>query len=140
MADAAKPDFWGVNDPDQLEYTDKDEAIEAFLDGMASDGDLPDTVEVTAYRKLEIPVESNATSALDSLLEYLDEEYGDPDGDYSKPTEKMKAAARAFVAAVKEEYEVFQCERIPGTTEIVNVGEWLSRMTPPPPKVESLPQ
>jgi hypothetical protein len=59
------------------------------------------------------------------MLEDLDEEFGDPDGDSSgtQPTEAMKAAEKIFVEAVLAEYTNHWCEDV--YHEEVNVAEWV---------------
>ena len=52
-----------------------------------------------------------AENYLERILEDLDEEYGDPEGDTTEPTDAMKRAALAFVDAVFREYEPWNCER-----------------------------
>lgn len=59
-----------------------------------------------------------AERALDQFLEDLDEEYGDPDGDNTEPTETMKAASLAFADAILKEYTPFFCEP---TGEVVEI-------------------
>ena len=40
----------------------------------------------------------------------INENYGDPDGDYTEPTENMISVAIALVDIIKREYPVFLCE------------------------------
>lgn len=51
-----------------------------------------------------------AEDLLDRLLERLDEENSDPDGDNTEPTAPMKDAAKTFVEAVVSGYFVWACE------------------------------
>jgi hypothetical protein len=44
------------------------------------------------------------------MLETLDEEHSDPEGDYTRPTPTMQAAALAFAQAVTSEYVSWACE------------------------------
>jgi len=51
-----------------------------------------------------------AERAIGGALENLDEEYSNPDGDYTDATEGMEAAALAFGRAVVAEYVSWTCE------------------------------
>ena len=51
-----------------------------------------------------------AKSILDDLLEDLDDEYGDPDGDNTEPTDNMKKASLSLAKVMKEEYRSWMCE------------------------------
>jgi len=60
---------------------------------------------------------------LDCILEKLDDDYGN----FYESTDRKPsgvAAAREFVRAVVNEYEVFVCEKV--ATIEVNVVEWLA--------------
>ena len=57
-------------------------------------------------------------NALEIALEYLDEEYGDPEGDYSASTPAMKAAAQKLGQVIVAEYQSWMCEP---TGEVVKV-------------------
>jgi hypothetical protein len=54
----------------------------------------------------------------------LDEEYSDPDGDYTKPTERMKVVARVFVDAVLNDYQAWACEPTGEVVEITWEDAW----------------
>jgi hypothetical protein len=48
--------------------------------------------------------------AIELALENLDEEYGDPDGSYTGPTDSMKEAASKFGKAIVADYKPWMCE------------------------------
>lgn len=58
----------------------------------------------------EIGAKYIAETILCDTLEGLDEEYGDIDGDYTRPTDKMRKAAVEFGQAVIDGYVPWQCE------------------------------
>ena len=52
----------------------------------------------------------NGDEILNNILENLDENYGDPDGDISSTTDRMKDAATLLSDIIKEDYTSFMCE------------------------------
>ena len=83
------------------------ETIDDLLDGFPEGT----PVEVHVFRKCKVNrVETIAFAVLDRLLEDLDDDYGDPDGDLTEPTDGMKWAAKVFIDAVLKEYVVWTCE------------------------------
>ncbi len=85
---ANEPEFWGHPDQERLSATDEDDAIEAILDDM--EPPFPEKITVAGFAKTEVDI--SKLDPLERVLEYMDEEYGDPDGDPSKPTEAMRRA------------------------------------------------
>jgi hypothetical protein len=126
LSDERKPDYWGAHEEERLVHEDKDEAIEAILDDCA---EMPETIKVCGYARMRPNIiEAYKGDVLERLLESLDEEHADPDGDSTEPTEAMKEAEAAFLAVVDKEYESWACEEI--TQEIVNVQEWVKTHRP----------
>ena len=102
---------------DELLSSSIEEVTDRFPDGTP--------VEVRVFRKMRVRVEGLADRLLESLLEDLDEDYGDPDGFTSNPTEptdSMKAAAKQFVEAVVKEYKVWACEPTGEAIKTVGTG------------------
>jgi hypothetical protein len=132
-----EPEFWDCQDSEVLDHTDKDDAIEYFLDGWLSGKmtkdevlkALPETTEVKGYAKMKVNYRESWLSPLEDVLERLDEEYGDPSGgDYSKPTDRMKAAEKEFLKVIVEEYEPWMCEEV--CKEEINTLEWVRENRP----------
>lgn len=112
---------------DQIYGLDRDDALqdspEEVLERWIGDNGC-DTFEAAASHK-EWPMKvyvfkrmnhwrdrvSFAENYLERILEDLDEEYGDPEGDATRPSDAMKRAALAFVDSVFKEYEPWNCER-----------------------------
>ena len=70
-------------------------------------------IKINVFRRKVISDKEKAFIAedlLDRLLERLDEENSDPDGDNTEPTAPMKDAAKTFVEAVVSGYFVWACE------------------------------
>ena len=85
--------FWAAEDTEELRFDDLDEAIEHELDDM---DELPKTLTMCGYARMQINAEAYADFVLDYVIERLDETYGDP-SEMTVPTDAMKeAAAQAF--------------------------------------------
>lgn len=68
-------------------------------------------VRIWEYKRKQLPpVKYLADTFLEILLEWLDEEWGDPNEDPTDPTTKMKEAAFVLANAISQEYEVWACE------------------------------
>ena len=112
-------DYWDLEDIEQLNYDDKDEAIEAILDEYPTD---PDTITLCGYRRMKIThPDYIADDVLERLIDRLDEEYGRPD-EASEITKKMKKAAEKFVSKIILLYEVYNCEVV--CRETIDVKKW----------------
>lgn len=133
--------FWDcVPDKERLYHSDREDAIEDHLDQMlnpkmtAADvlAALPEKVTVYGWARTEVDRAKLAKllseSALEDLLERLDEDYGDPDGDPTDPTEKMQQAEAAFIRVVLDEYVPWSCEKV--CEEEVDVEAWVRRYRP----------
>lgn len=140
MTDEPKPDpfdgadYYDCSDAESLTHESEDEAIEYLLDGWASpDCDMValiaehSPITVTAYRRAEISEAewlARALHAADSVLEGLDEEYGDPDGHHAlrKDEESLAAALAPVIRAwCKEHYQPWQCN--PSGTRVYEADE-----------------
>ena len=126
MSDAI---FWTCRDAEQLNCTEIDEAVEEHLEMVTyqrDPADWPATVTARGFKRGVVTYDGE--TVLERMLEHLDEEYGDPDGDPTKPTDAMLKAAEVFVAAVLAEYEPWACEECETVT--VNVREWVTEHMP----------
>ncbi len=118
--------FWAVGDPVNLQYTDPDEAVEMYLDGL--DDEWPETVELVGYSRMKVTSGSFDEWILENLLEHLDENYGGEDAEWTEPTDAMEEAAKTFVEAVVSEYVPWACEPVEKRT--VDVSEWVLENRP----------
>jgi hypothetical protein len=114
--------FWDCGEDNELlSHTEISEAVEAWADSIHP-APLPETVTVYGFAPMELPSASSlATDVLDHILESLDEELADPDGNGTKPTEAMRDAALVFAEAIRAEYEPWFCERV--TKVVVRVAD-----------------
>ena len=119
--------WWGTKDSERLIHRTPDEAIEEMLDQVPCP--IDDFGEVVVAEYAPMKCSADAERVLERLLESLDDEYGDPDGDYTEPTDSMKQAAEAFVRAVVAEYTPWACE--PTGNEVrVNALDWVREHRP----------
>jgi hypothetical protein len=122
--------YWSCNQyQEKLNCISKDEAIEYHLDDI-EEGKEPDIVKVYGFSRQEIADNEDGIGVLRDFvlrdfLEFLDENYGDPDGYCTGITDKMRKAAKVFVDTVISEYKVCTCDCI--YEEEINVKEWLSK-------------
>jgi hypothetical protein len=127
MTENVKIEFWAVGDSEKLQFENKDEALfdfcESFVlpDGTLSD-DLPEQVELIGYARMIPKIREGST--LERILEYLDDEYGDPNGSPTTPTRKMIDAERMLHDVVIEDYESWACRAV--TKIVVNLKNWIS--------------
>jgi hypothetical protein len=124
--------FYSCRDEERLTHTDPDEAIESYLDDcFEPDGTLngfPETVTLRAYDPFKLDPEVIAGEVLERTIKACDEEYGDPTGDDTPQTARMKEAALAFAKVFVEEYEVFMC--LEADREEVDVESWVKQHHP----------
>lgn len=93
--------WYGVEGQEQL-----DDTIEDVLDNY----ETGTPIEILVFRKMKVKnIERLAEWSLEHILETLETDFGDMEGEPTKPTEGMKAAAQAFVEAVVKEYKVWTC-------------------------------
>jgi hypothetical protein len=111
-------DFWDCDAGcERLSWTTITEAVEAWADDQHPTP-LPETVTVYGFARLEAGpdyADGVARRALETVMEALDEDFGDPD-EATEPTDAMRAAARQFVDAVISEYAVWRCDEVTSVT------------------------
>ena len=132
--------LWSCDDAeDGLQAASPDEAIEDFLEDYYNHAlgpvvVFPPTLTLQGYVRMKPKARTLASrpgsnfGPVAGLLDALDEEYGDPDGNETKPTASMMEAERVFIEAVLTEYTVWQCEGV--YTEEVDATAWLAEHRP----------
>lgn len=116
--------YWGLPDEERYCHTDPDEAIEMILDDA---GDLEGTLEIVCMVPMKLILDSG--QYLEYILERVDEDYGDPDGEPHKPSGALEEAAARFVELVKAEYgKPWACEEY--CRVIVDVASWVKEYNP----------
>jgi len=120
----SKPDFWGSPDDERLVHTDEYGAIEAILEDMADP--LPEKITICGFAKMVVNV--LVLNPLEDCLEKLDEEYGDPEGEYSEPTEAMREAEHTFLRAIRKEYQPWACAEV--CRKEITVADWVKENRP----------
>jgi len=121
-----EPKFWGINGPERLSATDPDEAIEEYLDDISPEEDTPKTITVYGYVPMQATLDP--TRYLENILEALDEEYGDADGDGTTPTDNMKLAMQICCDAILKEYRSWACEQV--CSQKIDVQAWIKEHRP----------
>lgn len=75
------------------------------------EGDTNSAEEIIEFRRVAVKDWGGMGGrVLERVLEELDEEYGDPNGDFPEPTKAMKEAADTFMKVVLDEYVPWNCE------------------------------
>lgn len=120
-------ELYGLADDERLSESIEDVVERVLDDAVLNRGESFDEtadrlewpLKIYTYRRKVVGIDvktAAARVALDLVLERLDEEYSDPDGDGTTPTATMCAAAATFVEAVTAGYAgtagyfVWQCE------------------------------
>jgi len=123
--------FWSCDrHAEQLIYRDKDEAIEAFLDGC-DPKEVPGKIEVLGFARTQPKLSHRKRWAIDQILDLLDEEFGDPEGvteTLSSLSEEIIEAEQALYRAILAKYQPWACEVV--TTEEIDVAKWIVKNRP----------
>jgi hypothetical protein len=136
MKSNKEPKFWDCSNPDVLVHTNKYDAIEEYLDNLLEIGMskeemirfLDFNLMVAGYAPMDVKFSEQWFSPLEDVLERLDEEFGDPDGERTEPTKKMKEAEEAFMKVILSEYVPWACDEI--CVEEVHALTWVKENTP----------
>lgn len=121
-----KPCYWGEPDQERYEAESADEAIADIIDGYDyTESYLPEGGEIELVAMTPVPFFIGGRSIIETVLEGLDEEYGDPDGGKSEPTGAMLEAAQALADVVRQEYKPWLCEE--SLRVVVDVAAWLKQ-------------
>lgn len=132
--------YWGPPDEKRCTIEDIDEAIAEIL-GLPDYHNQPplpgvdkfvwpDMVEVVAVQPVQLRSDRvDPRAVLDEVLESLDEEYGDIEGDPTEPTDTMRRAAEVFCEVIIREYPVFRVEEVL-QVHITDVPGWVKDHTP----------
>lgn len=123
FSDFERVEFWDHPDKDIIRYHTIEEFVEDILECFPLHGcqGRPSSVLVHGYARMEISLAAGST--LERVLEWLDEEYGDPDGsDNTEPTEEMIEAEKELHNAILRGYHSWACERV--VEVVVNLTRW----------------
>ena len=102
--------YYGLQDQERL-----DTSLEDVIERLLEDSDICKIewpVKVFEHRLIDVTLSAErlGRQALENMLQTLDEEHSDPEGDYTRPTPAMQAAALAFAQAVTSKYVSWACE------------------------------
>lgn len=113
-------EFFACDEGERLVHTNPDDALAGYLEQCSP---LPKTVCLRTFKRKHLE-QKDCSAVLKRLLEYLDDEYGDPMEDNTVPTLKMLEAEKVFIATVLDEYHVFACHEV--DQREVDVEQWCS--------------
>lgn len=133
--------FYSVGDDcERLMHQHPDEAIEEFFDhAWPGPRENPPrttkereawhdrTLTLYEWQREERPGEPRHPDYLERLLEYLDEEHGDPEN-ATEPTEAMREAEKRFITTVCALYVPWTCKIVKRTE--INGLEWVREHCP----------
>ncbi len=104
-----KKEFYGYEGQERLS-SEPEEVVTDLVTGEKDYQDYP--IKVYVFKPMVV-IDNDweyAKSILGDLLENLDDEYGDPDGDSTEPTDKMEKASLELAKVMREEYTSWMCE------------------------------
>ena len=114
--------FYGLQDQEQLDHS-IDEVMERHFDGIPFD-QLPAVVKVYHSRHIQPHPSRVGRDILETLLEHLNEDYGDPENYFATMVyPEQQRAATHFVRTILDGYSLYQC-KLTGDSEWVNVRDW----------------
>lgn len=115
--------FWSTtDDAEQLYHSEIEEALDAWADDHFPDP-LPEKITVYGWARMELPTARRIGEvALEAVLEYLDEEHGDPN-DATEQSDEMLTLAALFGKGIRDHYTCWSCEVI--STREVAVSEYV---------------
>lgn len=131
-------EYWDCDEgQERLTHTDQGEAIEAHLDSLwVRDESVEEWLEsagdeITVYGFKRSKVKPGELyEPLEDILERLDEEHCDPEGEGTEATEVMRNAQTAFLEVIAAEYFSWACEEVKEAAVKVNVKEWVKENCP----------
>lgn len=119
--------YWGVKGAEETLVESQFDAVESYLDDLSLD-QMPETLTVQGFVPRK-PTVGDCGRVLQRLIEDLEEEYGNPDGDCWTPTQTLRDAEQVFLKAVLAEYQAFACEPF-GDSVIIVVRDWVQENRP----------
>ncbi len=117
-----KVEMWGEKDDERIIHETAGDAIGYVLDDI-TEGEEPDTLMICGFARQVLPdTVPDPDVILEDILEFLDDNYGDPE-EGSDPTDDMNSAAQKLSDIVRAQYFVWQCDAV---LEVeVDVKAWM---------------
>jgi hypothetical protein len=128
--DPTKPVFWTVDTSgEELQYETLDEAVEMYLDGLSPE-QTPEVITAFGYARTDLSKEWSDLPefVVETVIERLDEEYGDPFSSGFPITDRMRKAAAVFAEVILREYEPWAC--IPVCQQEIDTQVWIREKRP----------
>ncbi len=125
-----KPVLWSCDqDCETLVHADPDDAIRDCIDMIPRD-EWRDAgpLAVYGYARMVPTITAAPADLVESVYENLDEEFGDPEGNFTVVPSEVVSAAALVLALIKETYEPWACEVV--ETTHVDVLAWVKEHEP----------
>jgi hypothetical protein len=113
--------YYGIGDQEQLNC-DIQDCIQYYIDECDPEN-LPEKIMV--HENAPDKASVNVDSMLERVYEWLDDDYGDPDGDSTVPPECVVEKAHDLADLILQHYHVWRCEPT-GITFEVDVKKWIA--------------
>ena len=97
---------YGIKGQERLCCGAEDVVLEVFEECSVEDFEFPLKIYVSKRQEISL----SGKSLLEDILENLDENYGDPDGDLTSPTDEMIRASDMLAEVIKKDYICWMCE------------------------------
>jgi hypothetical protein len=120
--------YWGSEDEERFTHTDPEDAIEGLLDSRHPHPITEERLTIVGVSPRSVAGQADQRWILEEVLERLDEDFGDWEGESTEPTDEMKAAAKVFAEAIEKAYTPFQCDETARFT--FNPLEWAREHRP----------
>lgn len=150
---SGKPDgeFYDASDAEELSSGSLEEEVSNHLEGWDTDF-WPETVEVRVLSRMDPAMNAHryALSLLETLLDDIEEDFGDPGGYHEALSAEKKAECLAImenaVERVCANHQVYMCDRVglievdvleyvrqeePGWLDDPDVKKWLEKVAKP---------
>ena len=101
--------FYSHPDSERLLHWTVFDAVEEYVDDCDCRADVPLLVPMAEYSRMSVGT-IEFYEPLERLIESLEEEYGDWDGERDVVTPRMKEAEKAFLQVVLDEYVPYPCD------------------------------
>lgn len=119
-------EFYGNSDEEVLTETTLDDAIEMIIDGMV--GQIPQKIKVYKYKREKVKNFIKVDDVLESIVERIDERYGDMDGEPTPVSPEMATLTSEYISKIEQMYVPWTCEIVEEME--VDTKKWITENAP----------